>query len=112
MNRNVFWNSIAIGLFIIFALILFNNEYEMRNHHKTCARFVETFRAKSTVYYVFQYKVDNKLLRSARGGDSVKIKDCKKLESFDCIEIIYSTSDPRNIRITDKRVGKEWINWE
>jgi hypothetical protein len=98
-------------LVLFFGALFYKNYYAMLDNGTECAEFVRTFRGKSGFYFVFKYKIGNKTFKGARGGSSLKIKDEKYLRSLDCIEIIYSKSDPTNIRIVDKRLGNEWIDW-
>lgn len=111
-------NDIKVGLVIgltsllIFILIIFKSEYyDMINRKKVCATFINIERGKSGYYASFKYKVKNKFVKAFRGINSLKIKDDSVLKKIDCIEIVYSVSCQTNIRIIDKRVGDESIDW-
>lgn len=112
-----FWKNnigllIGVTSLLIFIFILFKSEYyDLLNRKKVCATFINIDRGKSGYYANFIYKVNNKFVKGCRGISYLKIKDESVLKKFDCIEIVYSVSYPTNIRIIDKRVGNESIDW-
>ena len=112
MKKNKIGIIISVTTLVLFFGALYYKEYyAMKENRQTCAKFVFSFRGKSTTYFVFRYKVKNKFSLASVGSGSLKTRDQEFLKSLDCIEIVYSKSDPTNIRIIDKRIGNEWIDW-
>jgi hypothetical protein len=98
--------SIIIFLFLFFLTI---GEASMLNYKIVCGKYVREYRVKSTWYCEFEIEINGRKRKVSRGFSCLKIKDEKTLKKFDCIKIAYSTYINSNIRVIDKRVGKEWI---
>jgi hypothetical protein len=102
--------DIIISCFIgmVFLGGLYYKEYYLINDHsEICAKFTRVYKGRSWWNYEFEFKINDSIFKGVRSGSNIKLKDQQKLKSLDCIRIIYSKSDPTNIRIIDKYVGNE-----
>jgi hypothetical protein len=106
-NKIGFW--IALISVITFLSISFYVELSMKYYGTTCAKFVRISKGKSFNYYEFEYRVGDSVLVGVRSGTSLRIKNKELLKKMECIEIAYSKINLTNIRILDKKVGKEWL---
>lgn len=101
----------SIFLLIIVIVLAFSvkwiwSEYKMKEYATTCAKCVGFYKSKSYWHYKFEFTVDGTAYVVARkGNDYNKLK--QYLESNDCFEIAYSTSDHHCIRIIDKKLGTD-----
>ncbi len=101
----------SIFLFVILTVIAISaywswNEYKMKNYETTCAKCIGYYKSKSYWYYKFEFLVDGKEYVVARkGNDYNNLK--QYIDSKDCFEIAYSTSDYHSIRIIDKKLGAD-----